>query len=768
MKIVSIRTKIISIVFIFLGLISTAFIIYSIVTTADLKKLRLDGIERLVEYETEKVNKVIAGLERAAIFYVLGSNVGFELAVGNPSERLVLEFTKSFIFAVGGGYWYEPYAYNSNQLRAGFYAFHDKKENSVQMDETFFMDEYDYHNKNWYLEIKEKLEEPYQVVWTKPYVDDSGTFSLMTTAGSGIFDEEGKLVAISTIDWEIDGIIRELMEIRPTRNSFVLLSVPDQDYIISGAHININTGDSIKSLSFDIKASSFTLNGINYLTFGRYMDNGWYLTIQIPEKEIFEEVDRRNRRYSIIIAVTLILTLLNAYLFIFKFVNKPIKRLTNDVSRIALGNLDAKINVKSRDELGILASTFNKVTGDLKQSIEENAKEREEKKRISTELEVANKIQCSMLPNVFPAFPDRNEIDLFASMSAARNVGGDFYDFFFVDRDNIALVIADVSGKGIPSALYMVVAKTIIKEACTAAAVCDAAASCAKKNPFDVIGSVNEKLCENNESSMFVTAIVGILNIPTGKFSYINAGHNPPIVRRNGRFEYIKNEPCLVLGFMENAKYNQYEITLEKGDILYMYTDGVTEAMNEKKEIFGEEKLMDTLKNCRLHSPKDILLAVKNDVDNFSNGAEQADDITMLCLKMIDNKEIRIEADISKLDELFKFINTELEKYGYSSISINEINVAVEEIFVNIVKYAYDEKGGKVSVSIYGEDKTFIRFEDTGKPYNPLVQKEPNLEKDILKRNIGGLGIYLVKRIMDTVEYWRSNGKNILLISKSA
>ncbi|MCL2231352.1 MAG: SpoIIE family protein phosphatase, partial [Treponema sp.] len=321
--------------------------------------------------------------------------------------------------------------------------------------------------------------------------------------------------------------------------------------------------------------------------------------------------------------------------------------------------------------------------------------------------------------------------------------------------------------KGVPSALYMVIAKTIIKEACMNAAGCNEDALCAKKNPFDVIVTVNEKLCENNENAMFVTAIVGILNIPTGKFKFINAGHNPPIVRRNGNFEYLRNEPCLVLGFLENAKYEQYEMTLEKGDILYLYTDGVTEAMNNKKEMYGEEKLLETVKNCRVLSPKDILLSVKNDVDAFSCGVEQSDDITMLCVKMLDRKELQIDADITKLNEIFQFINKELEKHGFSSMQIKEIDVAAEEIFVNIVNYAYDQKGGKVLITIYNEGKTVIRFEDMGKPYNPLSQKEPDLEKNLLERDIGGLGIYLVKKIMDTVTYRRSGGKNILEITKT-
>jgi phosphoserine phosphatase RsbU/P len=755
----SLRTKILIIVLVFLALTGAAFVLYSMVTTVNYKRLRLEGIRKTVEFETEKVNKIIAELENGAIVLAVDGLIYHQSQSPSIGETLILGYLRSFPDAIGGGFWFEPYA-NNNTFRDCIYAFFDEKINDVRIDDTFKKDEYDYHNKNWYREIIEALERPYQVIWTKPYVDDSGSYSLMTTAGAGIY-HNGELIGLSTIDWEIEEVIKELTAIKPTRNSFVLLCVPEKDYIISSTHEGGNTDASIKSLPWDINADSFTLDGVRYMRFGRNMDNGWLLSVQIPETEIFAEVEKQNNRFSVIIAISSAVMLYLAYYVISKLINTPIKRLTSDVSQLALGNLDTRIEINSKDELGQLAEAFNKMTSDLKKSIEEKAKERAEKERIGAELNVAASIQASMLPCIFPPFPDRKEFDLYASMLPAKEVGGDFYDFYFIDNNNLAVVIADVSGKGVPAALFMVITKTLIKNC----SFC--------KSPKNVLESVNKKLCENNEADMFVTAFMGIYNIASGRFLYVNAGHNPPIVKRQGSgCEVLETEPGFVLAWMENARYKEKEITLKPGDVLYLYTDGVTEAMNGKKELFGEQRLVAALNADKDYPPKELLSAVKREVDKFADGAEQADDITMLAIKInytVDSlvKEMKIEAKTENLDEVINFIAVELEKVGYPSDKKNEICIAVEEIFLNIAGYAYKPDNGNVDISISTKEKTMIRFEDTGRPYNPLEQPSPDLEKPLNEREIGGLGVYMVRNIMDNVEYSYIKNKNILVITKN-
>jgi len=753
--IVSLRFKILSIVLIFLSLIGAAFVYYSFTTTNNYKNMRIENMKGLVAYEAEKINKLISAIEGGAVFFALSGKLTYEAGLEKLGETLCLEYLKGFPIAIGGGFWYEPYAFNKDVRRCGFYAFFDKTLMEARMDDTFIINEYDYHSISWYRDIIDNISAPYQVVWTKPYIDDTGSYTLMTTAGSGVYNESGELIAISTIDWEIEEVIKHLTELSPTKNSFVLLCVPQFDYIISGFNEHIQDF-SLKNLPWDIYADSFNLNNKKYISFNHYMDNGWYLSIQIPEKEIFEDVERRNNRYLMIIILTSAFMLLSAFLIISKFINEPVRKLTDEVSRIALGNLDFLINVSSKDEIGLLAQTFNKMTGELKKSIEENAREREEKKRINTELGVAHEIQTSMLPSVFPAFPDRMEFDLHALMVPARDIGGDFYDFFFIDNDNLAVVIADVSGKGVPAALYMVVAKTLIKN------------SCINKDPNEVFELVNKKLCDGNDASMFVTAFMGFLNIPSGRFTYVNAGHNPPLFKKyKESYKFIKNDPCIFLGFMEDAQYKQEELILKQGDVLYLYTDGITEAMNINRELYSEERLLQTLNKFDSYSPKDIIFAVKEDVDNFAGSVQQADDITMLALVINNTKEIRVKANLDNLDKVIEFINEPLINCGFSSVSINEIEIAVEEIFTNIIKYAYENKEGHAQIAISTTEKVKIRFKDDGKPYNPMKHCDPDLDTDILDREIGGLGILIIKKIMDSVDYSRKNNKNILTITKA-
>ena len=246
-----------------------------------------------------------------------------------------------------------------------------------------------------------------------------------------------------------------------------------------------------------------------------------------------------------------------------------------------------------------------------------------EKERIGAELNVATQIQADMLPRIFPAFPERTEFDIYATMNPAKEVGGDFYDFFLVDDDHLAVVIADVSGKGVPAALFMVIAKTLIKNHAQN-----------KDCPGDVFTQTNEQLCEGNDAGLFVTAWMGILEISTGKFTYVNAGHNPPLLRHaDGSFEWLKSRPGFVLAGMEGVRYRENVMELAQGDTLYLYTDGVTEATNGAQELFGDDRLQNALNEQPDLPVDDLLHKIKNDIDSFVGEAEQFDDITMLGLK---------------------------------------------------------------------------------------------------------------------------------------
>ncbi len=253
--------------------------------------------------------------------------------------------------------------------------------------------------------------------------------------------------------------------------------------------------------------------------------------------------------------------------------------------------------------------------------LEKQISDNVEKQRISSELDVATHIQTSLLPCIFPAFPEHREFDVFAAMTPAREVGGDFYDFFMVDDKHLAIVMADVSDKGVPAALFMVIGKTLIKDHTTP-----------DKDLGEVFGKVNNLLCESNSEGLFITAFEGVLNLETGEFKYVNAGHEMPFIYRGDDFKAEKIKPGFVLAGMEDMKYKSGSLMLNEGDKIFQYTDGVTEATNSVKELFGMQRLEASLNAAKDKNSKEIIEAVKADIDNFVGEAPQFDDITMLCL----------------------------------------------------------------------------------------------------------------------------------------
>jgi sigma-B regulation protein RsbU (phosphoserine phosphatase) len=308
---------------------------------------------------------------------------------------------------------------------------------------------------------------------------------------------------------------------------------------------------------------------------------------------------------------------------------KPIMALQEGVHQIAEGNLDYSIDIHTGDEIEDLGVSVGKMANSLKDYIDDLQRVTADKERIGAELNVATRIQASMLPSIFPAFPGKPEIDLYATMIPAKEVGGDFYDFFLIDDEKVAVVMADVSGKGVPAALFMVIAKTLIKN--------NAQNGHAPREVFEI---VNNLLCENNEADMFVTAFMGILDIPTRKFSYVNAGHNPPLIKRSGgRYEWLPTKPGFVIAGMEGMSYQQDEIILQKGDAIFMYTDGVTEATNPADDLFGDAKLLEVANKQESGDLKDFLARIKTEIDVFADGAEQADDITMSVMKLTGGEE---------------------------------------------------------------------------------------------------------------------------------
>ena len=308
-------------------------------------------------------------------------------------------------------------------------------------------------------------------------------------------------------------------------------------------------------------------------------------------------------------------------------ISEPILTLSDGVREIAQGNLDKQLDIRTGNEIEHLAACFNAMTSELKTYMDNLTKITAEKERIATELNVAREIQVGMLPHDF--FSDRKDFEVFATMNAAKEVGGDFYDLYLLDENHVAITVADVSGKGISAALFMVISKTILKNFATFATTADDYSA--------VMSCTNNQLCQGNEAMMFVTVFFGVLEISTGRFIYVNGGHNPPVIyhAKNNSCEYLQIAKNFVLGAMEDMNFKQQEIYLEKGDFIFVYTDGVNEAMNENHEEYTAERLLNFMNqtDCNVPLPE-LLKNIRADVSEHVGDADQSDDITMLALRL--------------------------------------------------------------------------------------------------------------------------------------
>ena len=427
------------------------------------------------------------------------------------------------------------------------------------------------------------------------------------------------------------------------------------------------------------------------------------------------------------------------------------------------------LNISTGDEIENLALIMADMEKDLAE-YEDNLKQAiAEKERVGFELSLATRIQADMLPNIFPAFPERTDFDIYASMNPAKEVGGDFYDFFLIDDDHLALVIADVSGKGVPAALFMMVSKILVNNYVMTGI-----------SPKEVLQQVNCQICAHNKEEMFVTVWLGILDLKNGKLVASNAGHEYPIyMKAGGDFEIVKDRHGFVIGGMDCVRYTDYEIDMKPGSKLFVYTDGVPEATNADKELFGVDRMMEAINSAKESDPKTIIEHVDEAVNVFVGDAPQFDDVTMLCVHYIGResdimngnpKVLTVEATVENIETVTEFVNRELEALDCPMKAQMQIDIAIDELFGNIAHYAYDPETGPATVIVDVEDDpmaVIITFMDNGKPFDPLAKADPDVTLSAEDREIGGLGVFLVKKTMDDISYEYKDGKNILRIKKN-
>lgn len=392
--------------------------------------------------------------------------------------------------------------------------------------------------------------------------------------------------------------------------------------------------------------TQITVNNKPYYAAGAPMETvGWTVVTlvdkqatEVPAQQMIDQYDEINRNAQdafdessawskittmVMIALLLILGSASA-LWVASKIVKPVETMTNDI--IDGGKtgkpFEMKDIYKTNDEIEVLAQSFDDLTKKIVQYIKDITQITKEKERIGTELELARKIQADMLPNIYPAFPDRPEFDIYASMRPAKEVGGDFYDFYLIDKDHLGMVIADVSGKGVPAALFMMMSRILIKNYAMMG-----------YSPAQVLEQTNNSICMNNKEDMFVTVWYGVLEISTGKITAANAGHEFPIIKKQGgKFELLQDEHGFVLGGMEGMKYKEYEIQLDSGEMLFLYTDGVPEATDGENNMYGTDRLLEAMNSKEHTDPLELLGSITDNVDQFVGEADRFDDMTMLAV----------------------------------------------------------------------------------------------------------------------------------------
>ena len=522
-------------------------------------------------------------------------------------------------------------------------------------DYNDFAEDYDPRTRGWY---EAALENPDEIVWSDAYYEAYG--NLVVTCSKTFRGADGEIAGVVCSDVTIESMLENIKTDNTSAGgyAFILdahgkyLAHPDSEQedfnsdplVQTGSFMANTVGNMVSGYTGLDRVS--TENGIYDIAYAPIESTGWSLGIMISRDVITESVNETTEViyreleateadmkaavnsltivFLIILIVCLTCVTLASYISS-RRIQKPISALVNATKEMGEGNLDTRVDIKGDDEIAMLGTAFNGMAEDLQKYIDHLSVVMEEKHRIGAELNVATRIQADMLPSIFPPFPKREEFDLFASMNPAKEVGGDFYDFFMLNDRLLALVIADVSGKGVPAALFMVISKTLIKnQAQTETSVAD------------ILEHVNSQLCETNGQEMFVTTWLGIVDIYTGQMHCANAGHEYPIIKKGGgRFEVLKDKHGFVLGGFEMSKYKEYEIQMDVGDTLFLYTDGVAEAQNSALEMFGLERTVDALNQNPDATPQELLNQVQQAVDEFVGEAPQFDDLTMLCYKQV-------------------------------------------------------------------------------------------------------------------------------------
>ena len=645
--------------------------------------------------------------------------------------------------------------------------------------------EYDYLHQEWYTK---PLAEG-KGTWSEPYIDEGGGEVGMITYSQPIINSKGEIYAIQTADIALHWLSELMCELDSTTKQNMFKdseSFPSYSFIVSHkgtivaypykAELSYKTlyefledhdglEDANEILSSNNGYTTVVQNntGTMYVLFYSSIEHtGWTLVTIMPLKVILKPVGSIIGIFGILMLIGLIIVAVICRSAI-RRVTMPITQFADSADEIASGNLSVELpTIKTKDEMLRLHNSFATMQKSLIQQIEETRSANEEKGRIESELNIARDIQMSMLPKTFPPFPDRNDIEIYGKQKPAKEVGGDLYDFYIRD-EKLFFCIGDVSGKGVPASLVMAVTRTLFRTISFKEAL-----------PERIMFGINNAMAGNNESNMFVTLFLGVLDLPTGRLRYSNAGHNAPMLigQTIGLLPCAANVP---LGVQTDWKFSQQETTIDLNTCIFLYTDGLTEAENAANEQFMEERMIEVAKGMS-HEPQQMIEQMFNAVHQFVGNAEQSDDLTMLAIQytkplekdMKLQRSITLPNDIEKVPVLAEFVDEVCEIVGFDMSTTMGINLALEEAVVNVMSYAYQPgTTGHVNIeAIANETRLKFIISDWGTPFDPTAEKEVDTTLSAEERPIGGLGIHLVRQIMDSINYERIDGMNVLTLRK--
>ncbi|MGX8713348.1 MAG: SpoIIE family protein phosphatase [bacterium] len=612
------------------------------------------------------------------------------------------------------GQWYEPFAGRSDGLKGEI------------VHRQIGSAKHDYLKSSWYQEALTSDGGK----WTEPYIDDAGSKMIVSSYTMPIHDPSGKVIGVFcsdvSLEWLADlfgshrGAITFLTSRSgrllacPDRNMVMTTTIQDvarqfSDTMIETVNSNMLSGDSGNAVVKDNEGNK------NYIFYTPVEGKtGWSMAVIFPDKEIYAGLHRVGTYLTLFMIIGLLLMV-----FIMWRTFRGHKRL---------------------------------------QAV--NA----EKERIGSELRIASSIQMGMLPKTFPPYPERNEVSVYGTLVPAKEVGGDLYDIYIRD-EKLFFCVGDVSGKGVPASLVMAVTRSLFR---TVSSHID--------EPEVLMAHINKAMSEMNETSMFVTLFIGILNLRTGEMTYCNAGHCPPVIVSD-EIHLLEMDANIPVGLMPDWHFTRQSFTMEPGDYVFLYTDGLTEAENAEHNQFEESRMIERINDGSWHSPHELIDDMTNAVHAFVKGADQSDDLTMMAIQLIkyidqgneNRHSLLLSNDVQEIPKLAEFIDGIAEANGIDMSTSMSLNLAMEEAVVNVMKYAYPEgTRGDIDITstVYGGSITFT-ISDSGVAFDPTVKSNPDVTLGVDERPIGGLGIHLVRQIMDSIHYERKDNKNILTLKKN-